>query len=135
MSEIKNLGNVKGPKGDPGATGPAGPKPSKASIDVTLDLTTDTDTNGNYIVNSDPLITGQKYLEITISYSQQTLNVPYFLKDTTTMVGILSFANYQGGSNTLRCAIPTPFNYTINKGSGQQEITAIKLIEKGTYWS
>lgn len=135
MSEIKNLGNVKGPKGDPGSTGPAGPKPTKTPIDVTLELTEDTDANGNYIVNSDPLITGQKYLEITISYIQQTLNVPYFIKNTTTMVGILSFANYQGGSKTLRCAIQTPFDYSINKGSGQQEITAIKLIEKGTYWS
>ena len=75
MSVAKNLGNVKGPKGDPGSvgpTGPAGPKPAKTPIDLSTDVTANLDSKNRIRVNSDPLITGYKYIEIEVLNQQQT---------------------------------------------------------------
>lgn len=135
LSEIKNLGNVKGPKGDPGATGPAGPagkSVTKSNADFTIEC--EKDTFGNFVVNSDPLVTGQKYLEITLTSGQQTANLVLIKPGTTTCVGILPCASKTGGGSVNHVAIlPSPFHYCIN--ASVPGIESITLVEKGTYWS
>lgn len=135
MSEIKKLGNVKGPKGDPGDTGPAGPagkSVTKSTADFTVEC--EKDTFGNFVVNSDPLVTGQKYLEITLANAQQTATLVLLKPGTTTCVGILPCASKTGSGSVNHVAIlSSPFHYCIN--ASVPGIESITLVEKGTNWS
>lgn len=136
MSEIKNLGNVKGPKGDPGSvgpTGPAGPKPAKTPIDISTDVTANLDSKNRIRVNSDPLITGYKYIEIEVLNQQQTYNVPIYVPNTDTFVELMVFRykDPSSGGTTLRAMIPTPFDYSLLSTG----ISKVTLVEKGTYWN
>ena len=133
MSEIKNLGNVKGPKGDPGSAGPAGPKPAKTPIDLSIDVTANLDSKNRIRVNSDPLITGYKYIEIEVLNQQQTYNVPIYVPNTDTFVEMLVFRykDPSSGGTTMRVMIPSPFDYSLLSTG----ISKVTLVEKGTYWS
>ena len=133
MSEIKNLGNVKGPKGDPGSTGPAGPEPTKTPIELSIDVTSNLDSKNRIRVNSDSLITGYKYIEIEVLNQQQTYNVPIYVPNTDTFVELMVF-RYQdpySGGTTMRAMIPTPFDYSLLADG----ISKVTIVEKGTYWS
>lgn len=136
MSDVKNLGNVKGPKGDPGSVGPAGPqgpKPTKTPIDLTTEMTENLDSKNRIRVNSDPLITGYKYIEIEVLNQQQTYNVPIYVPNTDTFVELMTFQykDPSSGGTTMRAMIPTPFDYSLLSTG----ISKVTLIEKGTYWS
>ena len=133
MSEIKNLGNVKGPKGDPGSTGPAGPKPTKTPIELSIDVTSNLDSKNRIRVNSDSLITGYKYIEIEVLNQQQTYNVPIYVPNTDTFVELMVFRykDPSTGGTTMRAMIPTPFDYSLLSTG----ISKVTLVEKGTYWS
>lgn len=136
MSDIKNLGNVKGPKGDKGDkgnTGPAGPKPAKTPIDLSMDVTANLDSKNRIHVNSDSLITGYKYIEIEVLNQQQTYNVPIYVPNADTFVELMVFRykDPSSGGTTLRAMIPTPFDYSLLSTG----ISKVTLVEKGTYWS
>ena len=136
MIVAKNLGNVKGPKCDPGSvgpTGPAGPKPAKTPIDLSTDVTANLDSKNRIRVNSDPLITGYKYIEIEVLNQQQTYNVPIYVPNTDTFVELMVFRYKDpfSGGTTMRAIIPTPFDYSLLSDG----ISKVTLVEKGTYWN
>lgn len=88
-------------------------------------VTSNLDEKGRIIINTDPLVSGYKFILIKINKTEKTYNIPIYPINRDFVSGFITLitANEDGSaSNYLRCVLPTPFNYAI-KTDGIAEVT------------
>lgn len=88
-------------------------------------VTSNLDEKGRIIINTDPLVSGYKFILIKIDHTEQTYNIPIYPINRDFVAGFITLitANEDGSASSyLRCILPTPFNYAI-KTDGIAEVT------------
>ena len=81
------------------------------------DITSNLDEKGRIIINTDPLVSGYKYLQLEVTNVTQTYTIPVYRINEDVIIGFLTLmTNKPDGSAgpSLRCILPTPFKYTIS---------------------
>ncbi|MCI6580592.1 MAG: hypothetical protein MSH15_01145 [Oscillospiraceae bacterium] len=116
MANTVNLGSV------------VGPKPALKRISKNQAITGTEDKKGRLFIDSDPLVTGAKYLFIVSPLHTDNFRLLLYAKDTDKIVGSLYFEGDGGSSpNTFQAVLPSPFSYSIQK----DVVTQVRLIEDG----
>lgn len=93
-------------------------------------VTSNLDEKGRIIINTDPLVSGYKFILIKIDHTEQTYNIPIYPINRDFVAGFITLitANDDGSASSyLRCILPTPFNYAI-KTDG---IAEVMIYESG----
>lgn len=123
MANTINLGSV---------VGPTDPKPMLTSVSESTNITKNVDEKGRIIVNSEPLVTGYKYLGIVSSRNIDNQTMKIYLINSDAFVGQIELFNPEpSGSNYYyRAFIPTPFNYSISFDS----LISVTLVQVGSLW-
>lgn len=88
-------------------------------------VTSNLDEKGRIIINSDPLVSGYKFILVKINKAEKTYNIPIYPINRDFVAGIITLitTNEDGSASIyLRGTIPTPFNYAI-KTDGIEEVT------------
>ena len=83
------------------------------------------DEKGRIIINTDPLVSGNKYISVTVTKDMQIYNVPAYVINSDSLVGCITLLSNKvdGSAGTiLRGILPTPFNYAI-KTDGISDVT------------
>ena len=120
MANTVNLGSV------------VGPKPALKRISKNQAITGTEDTKGRLFIDSDPLVTGTKYLFLVSPGHSENFRIKLYLKDTDEIVGSLYCENYPTmGPNIFHTFIPSPFKYSIEK----DVVSELRLVENGYVWS
>lgn len=94
------------------------------------DVTNNLDEKGRIIINSEPIVSGTKYISVRVNTDMQQYNVPAYVINRDSFVGYVTLiTNKVDGSAgpILRGILPTPFNYAI-KADG---ITEVSIHESG----
>lgn len=120
MANTVNLGNV------------IGPKPELKNISVNKDITDVLDSKKRIHVNTDPIVTGFKYLYFELSTETREFTVKLYEPNTDNYVGglTLSVPSQDPDTTIFRCFIPTPFNYSLSI----YNINVVRLVENGSSW-
>lgn len=88
-------------------------------------VTSNLDEKGRIIINTDPLVSGYKFILIKIDHTEKTYTIPIYPINRDFVAGFITLitANEDGSASSyLRCILPTPFNYAI-KIDGIAEVT------------
>lgn len=88
------------------------------------------DEKGRIIINTDPLVSGNKYISVNVTTDMQIYNVQAYVINSDSLVGSVTLlTNKVDGSAgpILRGILPTPFNYAINADG----ITDVTIHESG----
>lgn len=88
------------------------------------------DKKGRIIINAEPIVSGVKYISVTVNTDMQLYNVPAYIIDSDSLVGCITLiTNKVDGSAgpILRGILPTPFNYAISADG----ITEVSIHESG----
>lgn len=83
------------------------------------------DKKGRIIINAEPIVSGAKYISVSVKTDMQLYNVPVYIINSDSLVGCITLiTNKVDGSAgpILRGILPTPFNYAI-KADGITEVT------------
>lgn len=94
------------------------------------DVTNNLDKKGRIIINADTIVSGAKYISVTVNKDMQLYNVPAYVINSDSLAGCITLmTNKIDGSAgpILRGILPTPFNYAI-KADG---ITEVSIHESG----
>lgn len=79
-------------------------------------VTSNLDEKGRIIINADPIVYGYIYLQLEVTKAAQTYTIPLYKINDDSIVGFITLmTNKPDGSagTSLRCYLPTPFNYAI----------------------
>nr|DAJ81719.1 MAG TPA: hypothetical protein [Caudoviricetes sp.] len=93
-------------------------------------ITNNLDEKGRIIVNTDPIVSGAKYISVKVNTDMQLYNVPVYAINSDSLAGCITLiTNKVDGSAGpfLRGILPTPFNYAM-KADG---ITEVFIQENG----
>lgn len=93
-------------------------------------VTNNLDEKGRIIINTDPLVSGVKYISVSVTTDMQKYNMKAYVIDSDSLVGnVTLLTNKVDGSAgpILRGILPTPFNYAINADG----ITDVTIHESG----
>lgn len=83
------------------------------------------DEKGRIIINADSIVSGVKYISVSVNTDMQLYNVPAYIINSDSLVGCVTLiTNKSDGSAgpILRGILTTPFNYAI-KADGITEVT------------
>lgn len=117
MANTVNLGSV------------VGPKPALRQIFRNKEIRGTEDTKGRLYIDSDPLVTGYKYLYLVSTSHSEDFRILLYAKNSDVVIGSLYVNHIE--SNFFHAMLPTPFNCSIDKNVA----TTVKLIEEGYTWS
>ena len=81
------------------------------------DVTNNLDEKGRIILNTEPLVSGYKYLSVHVTTDTKIYNLPLYVINGDFFAGCITLmSNKPDGSAgpILRGVLPTPFNYAIN---------------------
>lgn len=93
-------------------------------------ITNNLDEKGRIIINTDPLVSGHKYISVNVATDMQTYNMKAYVINSDSIAGVITLlTNKVDGSAgpILRGILPTPFNYAINADG----ITDVSIHESG----
>ena len=93
-------------------------------------VTNNLDEKGRIIINAEPVVSGYKYISVTVNTDVQLLNVPAYIINSDSLVGCITLiTNKVDGSAgpILRGILPLPFNYAISADG----ITEVIIHENG----
>lgn len=93
-------------------------------------VTDNLDEKGRIIINAEPIVSGAKYISVSVNTDMQLYNVPAYVINSDSLVGCITLiTNKVDGSAgpILRGILPTPFHYAI-KADG---ITEVSIHESG----
>lgn len=93
-------------------------------------VTNNLDKKGRIIINTEPLVSGIKYISVTLTEDMQLYNAPVYVVDNDSIAGYVALiTNKVDGSAgpILRGILPTPFNYAINADG----LTDVTIHESG----
>lgn len=83
------------------------------------------DEKGRIIINTETIVSGNKYISVSVTTDMQLYNVPVYAINSDSLVGCITLmTNKVDGSAgpILRGVLPTPFNYAI-KADGLTDVT------------
>ena len=89
------------------------------------EVTNNLDEKGRIIINAEPVVSGSKYISVTVNTDMQLYNVPVYIINSDSLAGCITLiTNKIDGSAgpILRGILPTPFHYAI-KADGITEVT------------
>lgn len=79
-------------------------------------VTNNLDEKGRIVINTDPLVNGNKYLSVELTSDMQQYNLPLYVVNADSLAGCITLmTNKVDGSAgpILRGVLPTPFEYAI----------------------